>query len=65
MVFVFFVLAAGLAVATWNSTGGMRIFLAICCALNLAGIAKAIYTDDPYAFKLRPNPHTQVENDRR
>ena len=65
LIYTFGILAMGLAIAAWNSSGGTRIFLAVCCVLNLVGIAKAIYTEDPYAFKLRPNPHNQEESIRR
>lgn len=59
MIFVFSVLAFGLAIAAYRAAErGMRVFLLVCCLLNVLGIAKAVVTDDPYAFKLRPNDGT-------
>ena len=56
MVYVLGVFALGLAIAAYKARDrSSRIFLALCCALNLAGAAKAIAEKDPFAFKLRPN----------
>jgi hypothetical protein len=56
VIYVFAVLALGLAIAAYRATErSTRIFLIICCLLNVLGIVKAVVTEDPYAFKLRPN----------
>lgn len=55
MVFVFTVLAIGLACAAFKASGMTRAILIGCCLLNLAGVGKAVFTHDPYAFKLKPN----------
>ena len=55
MIFLFAALALGLAVAAYNARDrGTRVFLVVCCVLNLAGIVKVVISDDPYAFKLHP-----------
>lgn len=56
MAFVFAIFAIGLGIAAYKSKDrATRIFLAFWCVANLAGVVKAVVTDDPYAFKLRPN----------
>lgn len=56
MVYVFLVLTVGLCVAAVRAeTRGMRVWFAVWAVLNFAGAVKAVVTEDPYAFKLRPN----------
>lgn len=55
MVFIFITLAVGLALVAIRCQRSTRWFLLACCALNLAGAAKAIHQNDPYAFRLKPS----------
>lgn len=56
MAIIFIIFAAGLAIGAYvNKDRPARILCIIFCLANLAGAATAIYTNDPYAFKLRPN----------
>jgi hypothetical protein len=56
VVYVFGLLAIGLAFACLRADGkGARIFLGVFCALNAFCAVHAIFHNDPYAFKLRPN----------
>ncbi|MFC6184976.1 hypothetical protein ACFPZ9_12060 [Pseudoxanthomonas japonensis] len=66
MAIVFIVFAIGLAIAAYRTSDKfIRVFCAIFCMANLAGAATAIYKDDPYAFKLRPNDGEYDPNYRR
>ncbi|CAN7381779.1 hypothetical protein LJR168_002331 [Pseudoxanthomonas sp. LjRoot168] len=66
MAIVFIVLAIGLAFAAHRTTDKLvRVSCMVLCLANLAGAATAIYKDDPYAFKLRPNDGEYDPNYRR
>jgi hypothetical protein len=56
LVILFLVFAIVLAFVAYKTDDRtVRIFCTIICLANLAGAAKAIYTNDEYAYKLRPN----------
>lgn len=56
MVYLFAILALGLAIACFKADGkGAKIFLGLCCALNAVCAVHAVLNNDPYAYKLRPN----------
>jgi hypothetical protein len=49
-------LAAGLAIAAWRAEArGTKIWLVICCTLNLVAAVKMIANDFPYAYRLLPD----------
>jgi len=57
MAFVFGALAIGLAIAAWRATIQLdRWFFGVCALLNVMGIVKLLVTEDPYAWRVRPNP---------
>lgn len=56
MVYVFLVLACGLVVAAIKAEEkSSRYWFLVWAALNIAGAVKAVVTDDPWAFRLKPN----------
>lgn len=61
MVYSFAVMAVALTIVALRCAGGMRTFLICCALLNCLAAGKAIYTGDPYAFKLKPNSSGQQE----
>ena len=56
MIYVLLILAAGLALAAWFARDrSTRIFLLLCCALNVAAAMKMMHDGFPYAYRLMPN----------
>jgi len=55
---LFAVFAVGLAIAAFRTKDRfIRIMCTVFCLANIFGVAKALYTDDPHAF--RPYPADQ------
>lgn len=56
MVYIFVILAVGLSLVAWKSTERSTRYWCLAWAiLNALAATKAIVTDDPWAFRLKPN----------